>query len=407
MQSIREEVMPNSSYAGNDERRQRIKPSQKLISSSKSFCAKHSTIEDVVSTYHHSNDFVQTRNQYIVERLKLICLFFAISVLASSLLDFIVFDSAQAKLLLANRLVLSVVLIGLYQLICRVHTVNMTRLVLTLSFFSAMLFYMVTELSLTQTMDYRDIPLSFSLTPFLTIAMLGLFPLTIIGGITLLSVISIPLVILEYIQYTGNYTAVIDKVWLLGLFGGISLWLQSGQMVMLMKLYRESTIDSLTGLINRRVLMRQVKGIVKKSNTTQESFCVMMFDLDYFKRVNDTYGHIVGDKVLVQIAILLKHELRDSDIIARFGGEEFLVVLPYIELEVATRVALRVAETIRKSSVLTDEQQEITSTTSIGVTQYVAGESIAQLFKRVDDLLYQAKARGRDRVENVLENNLV
>lgn len=394
--------MSNSSYAGNDDRRQHVYKSQKMLNSDKSFWARYSTIEDVVSTNNHSNDFIQTRNQYIVERLKLICLFFAISVPASSLLDFMVFESAQAELLLVNRLILSCVLIGLYQLIRGSHTVKMVRLVLTLSFLFPVLFYTATELSLTQAMDYRDIPLSFTLTPYLIIAMLGLFPLTISGGVTLLSLVSLPLAILEYIQYTGNYTAVIDKLWLLVLFGGISLWLQSGQMVMLMKLYRESTIDSLTGLINRRVLMRQVKGIAENSNATQESFCVMMFDLDYFKRVNDTYGHMVGDKVLVHISSLLKRELRNSDVIARFGGEEFLIVMPYLELDQATQVALRVAGVIRKSSVITDEQQEITFTTSIGVTQYITDEPIAQLFQRVDDLLYQAKEQGRDRVENAL-----
>ncbi|MFT7681954.1 MAG: diguanylate cyclase (GGDEF)-like protein, partial [Moritella dasanensis] len=373
-----------------------------LLNSSKLFCAKHSIIEDVVSTSHHSSDFIQTRNQYIVERLKLVCLFFAISVPISSVLDFIVFESAQAKLLLINRLILSGALTALYQLIRRSHTVNMVRLVLTLSFLSPMLFYVVMELSLTQTMAYRDIPLSFALMPYLAIVMLGLFPLTILGGVTILTVISLPLAVLEYIQYAGDYIVVIDKIWLLVLFGGVCLWLQSGQMVMLMKLYRESTIDTLTGLMNRRVLMRQVKRIAKNSKYTQGSFSVMMFDLDHFKRVNDTYGHMVGDKVLVTVSSLLKRELRNSDVIARFGGEEFLVVMPHLALAPATQVAIRVAEAIRKASVMTDEQQKITFTTSIGVTQFIVDEPISQLFKRVDDLLYYAKEQGRDRIENGL-----
>jgi diguanylate cyclase (GGDEF)-like protein len=128
----------------------------------------------------------------------------------------------------------------------------------------------------------------------------------------------------------------------------------------------------------------------------------MMFDLDHFKRVNDTYGHMVGDKVLVTVSSLLKRELRNSDVIARFGGEEFLVVMPHLALAPATQVAIRVAEAIRKASVMTDEQQKITFTTSIGVTQFIVDEPISQLFKRVDDLLYYAKEQGRDRIENGL-----
>ncbi len=93
--------------------------------------------------------------------------------------------------------------------------------------------------------------------PYLIMAMLGLFPLTISGGLFLAGVISIPVALFEVSRFNGDYYALFNTLWLLSLFAGISLWLQTGQLLMLMKLYRESTVDPLTELINRRVLLRQ------------------------------------------------------------------------------------------------------------------------------------------------------
>lgn len=380
-----------------DEKKERREVPKSAVASTE-FSQIHSSIADIISDHNHSKDFIQTRKSYIVERLRLMCLFFAISVPASFLLDIIVFESEQAKLLFANRIILSISLFILYKTIQRINTVGSTRIVLALSFLFPVLFYISTSVSLATIQHSNEIPLSFSMMPYLIVAMLGLFPLTILSGMVLLTVIAGPLLVFEYMQSAGNYVGFIDKFWLLMLFGGISLWLQSGQLVMLMKLYRESTIDPLTGLINRRVLMRQVAIVSGKCREDNDYFSVMMFDLDHFKRVNDTFGHMTGDQVLIKIAAILKRELRNSDVIARFGGEEFLVVMPHLQLEQAVHVAQRVADAIRNSSVKSEDQQRITFTASVGVTQYRINESVDTLFKRVDDLLYMAKDQGRDRV---------
>jgi len=123
-----------------------------------------------------------------------------------------------------------------------------------------------------------------------------------------------------------------------------------------------------------------------------------MFDLDRFKRINDNHGHAAGDLVLVNIAQVIQEELRTTDIVARFGGEEFVAVLPNIELSEATEIANRVALSIGRKSTVLDDDTALNITSSIGVTQRRQGETIDETLKRADDLLYFAKNNGRNQV---------
>jgi len=120
--------------------------------------------------------------------------------------------------------------------------------------------------------------------------------------------------------------------------------------------------------------------------------------LDHFKRINDTYGHIIGDRVLVLFAKILQRELRHVDIIARVGGEEFFIVMPAINQQQALHIAQRISAVVRQTTVESNAAEQVQVTVSVGVTAYHEGESVSQLFNRVDELLYQAKALGRDTV---------
>ena len=124
---------------------------------------------------------------------------------------------------------------------------------------------------------------------------------------------------------------------------------------------------------------------------------MIMSDLDHFKQINDNWGHAVGDKALVQFATALQSQCRQQDLVARFGGEEFIVLLPGHSLETATPIA----ERLRKSTVRATPKDlgQRWLTASFGVAQAVPGESVAHLLKRVDTALYRAKSNGRDRVE--------
>ena len=124
----------------------------------------------------------------------------------------------------------------------------------------------------------------------------------------------------------------------------------------------------------------------------------MHLDLDRFKRINDNYGHLIGDKVLKTTAEILQKGLREQDIVARFGGEEFLAVLTQCQYQEAITVAESIRKNLNQTMVSTPNGEEIQLSTSIGVTEYEIGEDISVTLNRADEALYEAKESGRNRV---------
>ncbi len=153
--------------------------------------------------------------------------------------------------------------------------------------------------------------------------------------------------------------------------------------------------DQLTGLYNRHRIDELWAYEIKRSERYQEDLSIILIDLDYFKAVNDNYGHLVGDSLLYNFATLLKSLCRKVDIPGRWGGEEFIVLLPSTKLS----DAVLVAEKIRQSVEEKDFPEVGKITASLGVSSFEAGMTEEQLFKLADDALYRSKHRGRNRVE--------
>jgi two-component system cell cycle response regulator len=159
--------------------------------------------------------------------------------------------------------------------------------------------------------------------------------------------------------------------------------------------------DPLTGLFNRRYVMGHLERLVNRSGEHKKRFAVLMFDLDHFKRVNDTYGHAAGDLVLREFAQRITRHMRNFDLAARIGGEEFIVVLPDVDLDTVELVARRLCGVISGEPMSYNaDGGMVPITTSIGMT--IAGEGeepVADILKRADMALYRAKRNGRNRVE--------
>jgi two-component system cell cycle response regulator len=155
--------------------------------------------------------------------------------------------------------------------------------------------------------------------------------------------------------------------------------------------------DALTGLANREAAMDELAAALDAVGARGTELCLIMADVDHFKQINDTYGHLVGDKVLQCIAAKLQQLLREFDVVGRFGGEEFIIVLDDTPLAVARTVAERLRQGVEHELVQCDEQQ-IRLTISLGLTQAAARDDIRNLIRRADDALYQAKEEGRNRV---------
>ena len=162
------------------------------------------------------------------------------------------------------------------------------------------------------------------------------------------------------------------------------------------KLQKLASIDDLTGLWNRRSFMEVAREELKRSLRYNYSFSMISIDLDHFKKVNDLWGHASGDAVLQHIATLLKNNLRDVDVPARIGGEEFSVLLPNTDLEYGVLLAERLRKEIENTPAIREEN-EIYYTVSLGVTAYREGvTNIDELLKAADEALYEAKNKGRN-----------
>jgi diguanylate cyclase (GGDEF)-like protein len=165
------------------------------------------------------------------------------------------------------------------------------------------------------------------------------------------------------------------------------------------RLEAEASLDPLTGLFNRShltVLAAALRSAVNRGLPAS----LMMFDIDHFKLINDTHGHLAGDRVLVSIARELSHNARKTDVPCRYGGDEFLVLLADMDSYAAQGVAERLREAVSTTPVPSGEKQ-IAVTISVGVASLGSGEpaDLDSLLERVDAALYAAKVAGRDRVE--------
>lgn len=163
---------------------------------------------------------------------------------------------------------------------------------------------------------------------------------------------------------------------------------------------KEARTDALTGLDNRRGLERRLELERIRARQNNVIFSVIMADIDYFKKVNDTHGHLVGDSLLKGFAAVLKSQVRRNDTVSRYGGEEFIVLLPETDVEGAYAVGEKIRAVLAaKEWTVKESGNRIGQIkASFGIAQYVMGETGNQVVERADKALYQAKEEGRDRI---------
>ncbi|MCC6490342.1 MAG: diguanylate cyclase [Candidatus Hydrogenedentes bacterium] len=166
------------------------------------------------------------------------------------------------------------------------------------------------------------------------------------------------------------------------------------------KLFMMARTDGLTRIYNRAAIVERLEQEIARSQRDETPFAALMLDVDHFKRVNDKHGHLIGDKVLVEIAQRLCAECRPYDSTGRFGGEEFLVVLPGPRFEDMSSLADRIRQRVKGTPIAADGQR-LEVTVSTGAVWVDAGKKLGvqEVIKAADDLLYKAKENGRDRVE--------
>jgi len=167
---------------------------------------------------------------------------------------------------------------------------------------------------------------------------------------------------------------------------------------MLKTLEKLAITDGLTRLYNLRHFYKQVELEIDRCNRYGHSLALLLLDIDHFKKCNDSYGHLEGDKVLVRLGQAIKLCLRTMDSAYRYGGEEFTIILPETTGKEANNVAERISDSVESERFSTEAGEDFSITISIGVTEYFKEEQLSTFIHRADQAMYKSKAKGRNRI---------
>ena len=330
-------------------------------------------------------------------RLQVLAQVIAVLSLAWILIDAIGLQRAELAGVLPLRIGLAIALLQLARHAASMPSTDVAKLFLWLQAvaFAAMQWCLDDELG-------GALRAGYGLTAFVVTAQLAVLPLpwgrALRLGLAPLALLFAPVLL-------GVRTPDItlwNDLWLFGLILALAAWASHAQLALLVDLLRarqDASHDSLTGLANRRSALRRLDSDRNHALRHGERLSTLMLDLDHFKHVNDQWGHASGDLVLVATARVLGEELRGADMGARFGGEEFLAILPATEPAQAMEVAERIRGRIARLSIEVPGGM-VSITTSIGIATLELGESVTSLLARTDAALYAAKAGGRNRCEH-------
>jgi diguanylate cyclase (GGDEF)-like protein len=183
--------------------------------------------------------------------------------------------------------------------------------------------------------------------------------------------------------------------------------LASEREALITQLQTSSNTDFLTGVLNRRAFFAQAAQQMGLSQRYGRGMAVVLFDIDHFKRINDTYGHQAGDVILRGVVQLVAGLLRKVDVLARYGGEEFIILLPEADLAQAGSAAEKLRAALEHADFEIEDGRRIKVSASFGAAALGNGEGLDELIKRADLALYRAKRIGRNRVEQATADDLV
>tara|TARA_R110002167_G_scaffold56558_8_gene160537 strand:+ start:4715 stop:5854 length:1140 start_codon:yes stop_codon:yes gene_type:complete len=359
--------------------------------------AERGQLRQLFSRSSHAFGFSASRAHYISSRVKLLALLFAVLTPLWIPVDYFLLGGDQFQLMAVVRLLFSMSLLLLAVVTeTGIQLFQARRRLVCLMLLPAV-FHLLTQPILADSTQ-SDLLVCYSFLPFLIIVMHCIFPLTLMEGVGLATFTIALLSLGKLFQGTLFSFRGLADLWLMILIMGVAVWAQLSQLHMKLRLFNEATTDPLTGLLNRRTLMKQLNYVQKQSLRSGRPVALMMMDLDHFKQVNDRYGHQSGDRVLELFADILRQQVRSSDYVARFGGEEFLVVLPDATQDAALQLAERILANCRSLTVTLADRREIRFSVSIGAGQLSGELAVEASLSQVDAALYQAKSQGRDRV---------
>ncbi len=351
---------------------------------------------DLINNRHRTADFLGTRANFIQERIRILALVFAAMIFLWIGVDyFTIPDRGTVIRLAVLRTLCAVLYLGLAFLGVKQHDLPRARLKLAFLVTLPCFFYIASRFVLEDG-GASGALMVYAFFPFVTVAQLGVFSLPLLEGLALAVPAFVTLFVVEGHFASLLSLAFVGNLILLLLLTCLALWASMSELQMLLRLYRQATRDPLTGLFNRGALMERTRLELDHTQRNGHTLCVLLFDLDKFKRINDDHGHLTGDTVLETFARILERALRQSDLVGRYGGEEFLAVLPRTNTADAELLAEQIRTACTDTEVTNPDGDKVRFTTSVGVARLKPGETVAGLLRRVDESLYRAKKAGRD-----------
>ncbi|NOG31269.1 GGDEF domain-containing protein [Halomonas sp. TBZ9] len=359
----------------------------------------YTSLRDTLTNRHHSRDFVFAHAFYMRSRVMAMGIIFLVMSPVWLLVDQWVLPSSLLQTTLVGRLLMMAGFAVVVWWAWRSED-NIRRIRFSAGALLALpaLFYM---LVLTLVPDNHSAALvGYSFIPFLLVAVLSVFPFTLVESLLAGLLLQSLLVFVQHIDGSWMTPTGLEAQWLMFTLLAVTLTANHFQLSLLLRLYRQATHDALTGLLNRGALEVRLAEIerAESSSGTPVPYAVLMMDIDHFKRVNDVYGHSVGDKVLREFARLIALQVRSGDFVARYGGEEFVVILLGASVEDSARIAERIRDTIENATLFDHDGNQVPITTSIGVACPHSPQPSEITLKQADDRLYKAKENGRNRV---------
>ncbi|MCP4695484.1 MAG: GGDEF domain-containing protein [Gammaproteobacteria bacterium] len=350
---------------------------------------------DLSSLRNHSRDFCGTRAEYIQNRITVLALMLAIIIPLWIPVDLWLMPANAGMTVALLRLFVGGLFLGLWFWRGQAHRLGTARWRLGLLLLIPLLFYMSVVLLFSGKIS-RGALMGYTFFPFLLAALPAIFPLTLQEGLMSSFFVLFTFAGVEAFLGALFTPPVLGDLWLLALLAAIALAAEVAQLHMLLRLYRQASRDPLTGLVNRRTLFRSMEGEIDRCRRYDRPLSILFFDLDKFKRVNDTYGHLTGDAVLQAFARLINEKLRKTDLAGRYGGEEFVVMLPETDLAGAYEIAESIRLACHGAEIHGPDCVVNGFATSASVAELRNKEPIDVIFRRIDEALYAAKEAGRD-----------
>ncbi|MCL7929978.1 GGDEF domain-containing protein [Halomonas llamarensis] len=360
-----------------------------------------SALNDTLTTRHHSRDFVFAHGHFLRSRVMAVGFLFLLLSPPWLLIDALMLPPSVQRYTLAGRVVMMLGFAAVVWWAWRSEeSIRRVRFSAGALIALPALFYALVLAVLPSGTNQALVGYGF--IPFLLVAALSVFPFTLLESLLAGLLLQALLVFAQHVNGSWMTPAGLEAQWLLATLLIVALTANHFQLSLLLRLYRQATHDALTGLLNRGAMERRLAEIEREEARIgkQVPYALLMLDIDHFKRVNDTYGHSVGDKVLREFARLIALQVRAGDFVARYGGEEFVVVLLGADTESATDVAERIRQAVEGAMLFDHDGNPVPVTTSVGVACPEEPLGSEATLKIADDRLYHAKEGGRNRVCN-------